>query len=121
MIREDCHVAEVLFKALSDYPELEPLTCSLSITTFRYVPKDLQRGEKNVEEYLNKVNTEILSRLQKSGKGYPSNAIVGGKFALRICIVNFRTTQEDILTLPPLAVAIGKEVDAEFRVRDFAH
>jgi aromatic-L-amino-acid decarboxylase len=40
---------------------------------------------------------------------YPSNAIVGGKFAIRACVVNFRTTVEDILGLPDLVVATGKE------------
>ena len=121
MIREDCAVAEELFRALPDYPELEPLTCSLSITTFRYVPQDLQTGGKDVDEYLNKLNAEVLSRLQRSGNVYPSNAVVNGKYALRICIVNFRTTREDILSLPQLAVAAGKEVDAEMRTRELSH
>ncbi len=118
MIREDCRVAGALYHALGGYPELEPLTHSLSITTFRYVPRDLHAGEKRVEEYLNKLNAEVLLRLQKSGKVYPSNAVVGGKFALRVCIVNFRTTEKDLLTLPPLVLSVGHEVDAELRRRE---
>ncbi len=121
MIREDCRIAEALFRALPGYPELEPLTHSLSITTFRYVPRDLRAGGKREEEYLNKLNAEILTRIQKSGRGYPSNAIVNGKFALRVCIVNFRTTEEDILSLPALAVAAGNEVDAEMRTHELTH
>jgi glutamate/tyrosine decarboxylase-like PLP-dependent enzyme len=121
MIREDCSIAEELYRALAGFPELEPLTCSLSITTFRFVPRDLQAGTKTVEDYLNKLNAEVLTRLQRSGKAYPSNAIIGGKFALRVCIVNFRTTRDDILALPQLALATGRAVDAEIRARELTH
>jgi hypothetical protein len=53
--------------------------------------------------------------LQNSGEAYLSNAIVRGRFALRACIVNFRTTQADIEALPPLIVRIGEKTDAELR------
>jgi len=118
MIRDDCRLAQDLFQALRDYPEIEPCTCGLSITTFRYVPADLRTGEKPAEEYLNKLNAEILTRLQRSGKAYPSNAVVQGKFVLRVCIVNFRTTTEDVLNLPPMVAELGKTVDEELRVRE---
>ena len=121
MLREDCAVAGSLFRALNGYPDLEPMTHSLSITTFRYAPRDLRSGGKDVEKYLNTLNTEVLTRIQTSGKAYPSNAVIGGKFALRICIVNFRTTEEDLLTLPPLVVEIGAEVDRELRARELTH
>jgi aromatic-L-amino-acid/L-tryptophan decarboxylase len=115
MIRDDCRLAEQLFLALRKYPDLEPLTYGLSITTFRYVPPDLRSGDH--DEYLNKLNEELLARIQASGKAYPSNAVVGGKYALRVCIVNFRTTLNDLMALPPLVVDLGKEVDAELRRR----
>ena len=119
MIREDCRLAAELFYALAGYPELEPLTCGLSIATFRYLPTDLRAKGKEAEEYLNKLNTEILSRLQSSGKFYPSNALVNEKYALRVCIVNFRTTADDLMQLPHLVVALGKETDAELRSREY--
>jgi hypothetical protein len=43
---------------------------------------------------------ELLGQLQKSGEAFPSNALVGGKYLLRVCIVNFRTSLEDIETVP---------------------
>ena len=119
MIREDCRLAAELFSALDGFPELEPLSCGLSIATFRYVPTDLPAKGKSAEEYLNKLNTEILSRLQSSGKVYPSNALVKEKYALRICIVNFRTTSDDLMQLPELVVRIGAETDAEIRSKEF--
>jgi glutamate/tyrosine decarboxylase-like PLP-dependent enzyme len=115
MIREDCGIAADLYRSLGSHPEIEPLTCNLSIATFRYVPADLRGADRTGEEYLNKLNTEVLARIQSGGKMYPSNAIVGGKFAIRACVVNFRTTVEDILGLPDLVVAAGKEIDEEMR------
>lgn len=113
MIRDDCQLAQKLFQSLYEYPDLEALTYGLSITTFRYVPPDLRSGDH--QEYLNKLNEELLARIQASGKAYPSNAVVGGKYTLRVCIVNFRTTLNDLMALPPLVVALGKQVDAELR------
>jgi glutamate/tyrosine decarboxylase-like PLP-dependent enzyme len=115
MIREDCRIAAELYRSLGSYADIEPLTCNLSIATFRYVPADLRRADKDGEEYLNKLNTAILSRLQSGGKVYPSNAIIQGKYAIRACVVNFRTTVEDVLGLPALVVSAGKEIDAEMR------
>jgi len=106
MIRDDCALAADLYRSLGKYPAIEPLSCNLSITTFRYAPAELGTNE----EYLNRVNTEILARLQSGGRVYPSNALVNGKYAIRACIVNFRTTREDVTVLPELVVQTGKEV-----------
>jgi len=37
-----------------------------------------------------------MSAVQTSGRAYLSNATVHGRFALRACITNFRTTRADI-------------------------
>jgi len=66
-----------LYRSLGSHPEIEPLTCNLSIATFRYVLR-LRGADRTGEEYLNKLNTEVLARIQSGGKMYPSNAIVGG-------------------------------------------
>ena len=47
-------------------------------------------------------------RLQRGGEAYLSNAVIGGKYALRACIVNFRTTLQDVRELPPLVVRLGR-------------
>jgi len=109
MIRDDCALAAELFRSLERYPDIEPLAGNLSIATFRYAPRRLRTPEN--EEYLNALNTEILVRLQSGGKVYPSNALVNGKYAIRVCIVNFRTTQEDLMVLPELVVRTGKEAE----------
>jgi aromatic-L-amino-acid/L-tryptophan decarboxylase len=114
-ISEDIRLAGELFRGIAQTPELEALTQSLSITTFRFIPRDLERGGEEIESYIDQLNSELLTRLQNSGQAYLSNAIVRGRFALRVCIVNFRTTEADIEALPPLIVRIGEKTDAELR------
>ena len=53
-------------------------------------------------ERLNRLNQDLLARVEKSGEAFLSNAVVDGKFALRACIVNFNTTDEDVDALPAL-------------------
>ncbi|MBI4760211.1 MAG: pyridoxal phosphate-dependent decarboxylase family protein [Chloroflexota bacterium] len=115
MLSDDIRLAKRLFELVAAQPELEAFTHSLSITTFRYVPRDLKGGTSKIEEYLNQLNTELLTRLQNSGEAYISNAVLDGKFALRACIVNFRTSLEDIEALPEIVLRIGREVDKELR------
>ena len=115
MISDDISLAKELYLQVSQRPEFEALSCSLSITTFRFVPPDLDRTHAETEAYLDRLNREVLSRLNNGGQVYLSNAIVDGKFALRACIVNFRTSQSDIRELPSLVLQIGREIDAELK------
>jgi glutamate/tyrosine decarboxylase-like PLP-dependent enzyme len=115
MISDDIRLAKALFEIAQDHPELEALTLSLSICTFRFVPVGLKTGSEKVEAYLNELNTELLARVQRGGEAYLSNAVIGGKYALRACVVNFRTSLEDIEELPKIVTRIGREVDAERR------
>lgn len=118
MISDDIQLARELFDLVESHPELEAFTQNLSITTFRYVPEDLTRASATVESYLNKLNTELLSRLQQSGEVFLSNAVIRDTYLLRVCIVNFRTSLADIKALPDIIVRVGKEVDKEIRPRE---
>jgi aromatic-L-amino-acid decarboxylase len=115
MISDDIDLARALFERISQYAELDALTQSLSITTFRFVPTDLNSGDEKSANYLDELNLELLTRLQASGEAYLSNAVVHGKFALRACIVNFRTSLADIEALLSIVVRIGKALDLEMR------
>jgi hypothetical protein len=64
---------------------------------------------------LDALNREILSRLQAGGEAFVSTAVIDGRFLLRACIVNFRTSQEDVEALPEIVVRLGRSVDAELR------
>jgi len=115
MLTDDIQLAKELYDLVDQQPELEALTQALSITTFRYVPSDLNSDTGEFDEYLNRLNTELLTRLQNSGEVYVSNAVIDEKFALRACIVNFRTSIEDIEALPEIVLRIGREADEALR------
>jgi glutamate/tyrosine decarboxylase-like PLP-dependent enzyme len=103
--------------AVSRHPELELITQDLSITTFRYVPQDLPAnyGREALERHLDALNRELLDRLQRGGEVFVSNAIVGGRYALRACIVNFHTDLVDVEALPEIVARVGRRVDADLR------
>ena len=39
-----------------------------------------------------------------------TNAVVDGRFLLRACIVNFRTTEADVAAIPGIVAAAGRAV-----------
>ena len=119
MIADDIALSREMFAEASRQPELEALTQSLSIATFRYVPQDLveSRHDAKTAAYLNDLNTQLLARLQRRGLVYLSNAVLDGVFALRACIVNFRTESTDVRAVVTESVRVGREIDRELRVR----
>lgn len=115
MIAADIRLAQILNQLVEEAKDLEAYTCSLSITTFRYVPSDLNLQNNEREAYLNRLNSELLTALQDGGEAYLSNALLGDKYLLRSCIVNFRTSLGDIEALPEIITRIGREVDMRLR------
>ncbi|HYJ89038.1 MAG TPA: aminotransferase class V-fold PLP-dependent enzyme [Pyrinomonadaceae bacterium] len=92
-IAEDNSLAQYLAQLVESSDDFELLApVELSICCFRYMPASL-RGD---EVALNELNTRIMHTVQRGGEAYVSNATIGGKFALRACITNFRTTRADI-------------------------
>ena len=79
-----------LVSAADDFELLAPV--ELSICCFRYV----RPGTTMSDAELDRLNERIMGRVQTGGRAYVSNATVGGRFALRACITNFRTTKFDI-------------------------
>ncbi|MFL5518075.1 MAG: pyridoxal phosphate-dependent decarboxylase family protein [Gemmatimonadales bacterium] len=115
MIADDCRMAEELDRAAKAHPEIEALTLNLSIATFRYRPTGLGGGGPEPEDYLNRLNEAILARLKMGGELFVSNAVLDGRFALRACIVNFRTTLADAAGIPERVARIGRALDATMR------
>ena len=116
-ITDDITVAQALFRAAATHPELEAVTQALSITTLRYVPRDLTSSRESapVAEYLNKLNTELLERLQRGGEAFLTNAVVEGRFLLRACVVNFRSTPADAEAVAGIVVRVGRHADHDLR------
>ena len=78
---------EKLVHASTDFEMLAPV--GLSIFCFRYRPPGFT-GD------LNALNERVLVALQRTGGSYLSNAAIDGKFALRGCVLNYRTTERDL-------------------------
>jgi glutamate/tyrosine decarboxylase-like PLP-dependent enzyme len=115
MISKNIALARELCEAVDASPDLEAWTLGLSITTFRYVPTGVRPGTPDSDEYLDQLNSEIVTRLQHGGELFLSNAIVRGTYLLRTCWVNFRTTSADIQAIPKIVRRVGAETDAELR------
>ena len=117
MISEDIRLSRSLAEVVRRTAGLQCMTQALSITTFRYVPVDLQGGlgESAVEAYLDALNRELLDRLQRGGEVFVSNAVIEGRYVLRACIVNFHTTITDVEAVPAIVVRVGKAVDEHLR------
>ena len=118
MIGDDCRLARQLHDAVAAHAELEAMTLGLSIATFRYVPSDIEHAGDEMEAYLDELNEALLVRLKTGGETFITNAQVRGRFALRACIVNFRTTEADIAAIPELVARAGRALDAELRPAD---
>jgi glutamate/tyrosine decarboxylase-like PLP-dependent enzyme len=112
-IAHDVALARYLFARASTHPELEPIgpPPTLSIACFRYVPPEL-RGGAAADAYLNRLNEALMMDLQLGGRVFPSNAVIDGRFALRACIVNYRTEVEHLDALIDETVARGRALHA---------
>jgi glutamate/tyrosine decarboxylase-like PLP-dependent enzyme len=117
MIQDDIALARYLYDLAAAHPELEPITHNLSITTLRYLPPEFRGrlGNTPAEDYLNDLNQHLLTAVETSGDLFASNAVVDGKYALRFCIVNFRTAAGDIEAIPQQIAELGRRIHAELR------
>jgi glutamate/tyrosine decarboxylase-like PLP-dependent enzyme len=117
MIDQDIRLAREFHRIATEHPELEAFTQHLSITTYRFVPSDLASvvDREDVSGYLNELNEALQSRMERGGRAFVSNAVLDGSYALRMCIVNYRTTLEDVEALAEMTVEIGRAADQELR------
>lgn len=100
-IENNLLLAQRLAKDIQSRPEFELAgRPELSAVCFRY------KGIKpSSDETLNQHNAELLKRIQGRGHVYLSNATLRGKFYLRACIVNHRTTEKDVDAVVPEVLA----------------
>jgi glutamate/tyrosine decarboxylase-like PLP-dependent enzyme len=77
----------------------------LSAVCFRHrVQPDASEDERNP------FNTELMKKVVRRGRVYISNAILDGKFCLRACMVNQRTTDADIASVIPEVLSAAREL-----------
>lgn len=120
-IAEDNALADYmgeLVNASEEFELLAPVT--LSICCFRHVPTDARRAlesavddeeRETVNVRLDRFNERIMHRVQRGGEAYLSNASLRGRFALRACVTNFRTTRADVRATLDAVRRAAEEVD----------
>jgi glutamate/tyrosine decarboxylase-like PLP-dependent enzyme len=101
-IAEDLQLARLLADAFDAEPALERLApVALSAVCFRY---------KDSGGDLDALNRAILAKVTQRGRVYLSNAVIHGQFALRACIVNHRTTEDDVREVVSEVLTAAAEV-----------
>ncbi|MDQ4145990.1 MAG: pyridoxal-dependent decarboxylase [Actinomycetota bacterium] len=114
-ISHDVSLARYLADLVSQEDDFELMApVELSICCFRYVPRDLPARE-GTEEYLDELNARLMASVQMDGRVYYSNAVIGDRFVLRCCIVNFRTEAPHLDQVIEVTRALGEKIDAEMR------
>jgi aromatic-L-amino-acid decarboxylase len=99
-VERNVEQAQLLAREIGRHEDLELLLePELSVVLFRHAPAGVE-----VDGH----NRRLADALQADGRVYVASAEVGGEVWLRPCIVNYRTTDEDVLAL----VAITREVGA---------
>jgi len=105
MIQRNIDQAKYLETLIQNHADLEILApVSLNIVCFHFVQKGLSQDD------LNNLNLEILLRIQESGTAVPSQTILDGKFAIRVCITNHRSETRDFDNLVDDVIRHGKEI-----------
>lgn len=99
-IANNLRQARLLFEEVLARPELEPL-CGpppLSIVPFRHVARE---GD------LDRHNAALVEAIQRDGRIWVAPATVDGRVGLRPCLVNFRTSDDDVRALVEVVVELG--------------
>ena len=102
-IAQDLNHAQLLAELVRSQPDLELLApVPLSAVCFRHRTKD---------------NAAILARVIARGRVYISNATIDGRFALRACFVNHRTTHDDVAAIISEVIAAAGDTIGDHSLR----
>ena len=98
--------AKLLYQEVSGCDDLELLCAEpqLSIVPFRHVPPSV--------DDLDAHNLRLVAALQETGDVWVAPARVDRTVCLRPCIVNYRTTDDDVRALVTLARDAGRTLAA---------
>src|SRR5262245_7657897 len=90
-------------------PDLERLAdVELSIVCFRYAPARLH-GHDRALDLLNK---RVMEDVQASGAAFLTQTTLGGRFALRACVLHYATAEADVAALVDAVREAGARLTA---------
>ena len=107
-IESNCRCAQYLAQLVGQANDLEMMApVELSIFCLRYVPPQMKAAyatalapqRSAIDQELDELNERILTAVQRGGSSYLSNASIAGRFALRGCVLNYRTSERDMEVL----------------------
>jgi aromatic-L-amino-acid decarboxylase len=103
-IAQNLAQARLLVDEVAGHDDLELLTPAppLSIVPFRHVP----RGVDDLDDH----NARLSAALQHDGRVYVAPAEIDGRVYLRPCLVNYRTSDDDVRALVEVAREVGAEI-----------
>ena len=101
----DLRHAQLLAELVAGSPQLElEAPVALSAVCFRY------RRPEGATPDADRLNAAILKRVIERAHVYLSNATLRGRFVLRACFVNHRTSESDVAQIVPEVLAAADEV-----------
>jgi glutamate/tyrosine decarboxylase-like PLP-dependent enzyme len=107
LVRQNIEQARYLAELVTAAPDLELMApVPLNIVCFRWARPGLD------EATLDSINQELLLRLHESGTAVPSNALLAGRYSLRVAITNHRSRREDFELLVQEVRRLGGELGA---------
>jgi glutamate/tyrosine decarboxylase-like PLP-dependent enzyme len=105
LLEHDLALADRLAAQIQAAPELELVARGLSVVCFRLAPPAL----RSQAEQLDELNRRVLTGVQLSGEAFLTGTTVRGQFVLRACVVNPRSTEQDVDALVGLVRRLGGE------------
>lgn len=103
--RNDITVAREITRLAAAHPRLEVAAQSdLSCFAFRFLPRHAEVGA---------FNRTLLDRIHRDGRIFISGTVIGGRFTLRGCVTNYRSTLEDARVCVETVVELGEALDRE--------
>ena len=103
--RSDIAVAREILRLAGQHPRLEVLAPSdLSCFCLRYLPRS---GDVHA------FNRALLDRSHRDGRMFVSGTTLDGKFALRGCVTNFRSTLADAKVCVETILELGERQEQE--------
>jgi len=108
-IRDNVRQAARLASRIEASADLElAAPVALNVVCFRFV------GEGGTAEELDRLNREVLVRLQTSGVAMPSHSVIGGSFVIRVAITNHRSRDDDFDALVVDVCRLGRELQTAY-------
>lgn len=111
VIERNCRLANLFGQLSIDSPHWEMAApVDLSIVCSRFVPP---KAEQWTQHELDQLHIDMLAELERGGEGFLTPARIRDKAAVRLCVANHRTTEDDIRYLFTLMTDIGLRLAAE--------